>query len=217
MQGYGEHIMKTMKNLLLAVGMLAMSTTASAMTVNTDSYTGTFSNDNDVATQLIFMASSGTVTAQTFGYGGGTQADGNVVVAGGFDPILSLFNVGTGALIAQNDDAGGLVDPVTMAAFDSLIDGIFLLAGTYQLVLTQFSNFPSEPFGTFTDSGTTNYQDVTGDFRTADYAFDVTVSTVPVPAAGILFASALFGAGFIGRRKKKATQSNMIGAFTRTA
>jgi len=49
------------------------------------------------------------------------------------------------------------------------------------------------------------------------YSGGITVSPVPVPAAGILFASALFGAGFIGRRKKKATQSNMIGAFARAA
>ena len=200
------------------VCLLAMSATASAITITTDSYTGTFSNDNDVTTQFIFMASSGTVSAETFSYAGGTQADGNVVDAGGFDPILSLFNVVTGTLIAQNDDfAGAANDPVTGSAFDSMLDSIFILAGTYQLVLTQYANFPSEPFGTFPGSGTTNFTDIDGNVRTNEYAFDVTISTVPVPAAGILFASALFGAGFLGRRKKKATKSNMIGAFARAA
>ena len=43
------------------------------------------------------------------------------------------------------------------------------------------------------------------------------VSTVPVPAAGILFASALFGAGVFGRRKKKSTKTSMVGAFTRAS
>ena len=43
-------------------------------------------------------------------------------------------------------------------------------------------------------------------------------SEVSVPAAGILFASALFGAGIFGRRKKKSTSSNvMVGAFTRAS
>lgn len=50
-----------------------------------------------------------------------------------------------------------------------------------------------------------------------DTNFSGTVSAVPVPAAGILFASALFGAGLLGRRKKKASKSDMAGAFARAA
>jgi len=52
--------------------------------------------------------------------------------------------------------------------------------------------------------------------------FDVAIvavlppSEVPVPAAGILFASALFGAGFLGRRKKKAKNA-VMSAFARAA
>lgn len=44
-----------------------------------------------------------------------------------------------------------------------------------------------------------------------------TVSTVPLPAAGILFASALFGVGLFGRRKKKSAETLVVGAFTRTS
>lgn len=43
------------------------------------------------------------------------------------------------------------------------------------------------------------------------------VSTVPVPAAGILFATALFGIGLVGRRKKKTSTNLMVGAFTRAS
>ena len=43
------------------------------------------------------------------------------------------------------------------------------------------------------------------------------VSTVPVPAAGILFASALFGVGVFGRRKKKSSATLMVGAFARAS
>jgi len=46
---------------------------------------------------------------------------------------------------------------------------------------------------------------------------DSYVNVVPIPAAGILFASALFGLGVIGRRKKKDTKTTMVSVFTRTS
>lgn len=45
----------------------------------------------------------------------------------------------------------------------------------------------------------------------------ISVNPVPVPAAGILFATALFATGLIGRRKKKSTTNIMVGAFTRAS
>lgn len=52
----------------------------------------------------------------------------------------------------------------------------------------------------------------------ANYEVNINaVSTVPVPAAGILFASALLGAGLYGRRKKKSSANLMVGAFTRAS
>lgn len=54
----------------------------------------------------------------------------------------------------------------------------------------------------------------------ADGASDSYVNSlnpVPVPAAGILFASALFVVGAIGRRKKKSATNITVGAFTRTS
>lgn len=47
--------------------------------------------------------------------------------------------------------------------------------------------------------------------------YDGDISAVPVPAAGILFASALLGAGAFGRRKKKSLNASMVGAFTRAS
>jgi len=196
---------------MLAVSMLAISATASAVSVTTTlSTTGTLATDDSMALTFFTVSELSTFTAQSFSYGGGTQADSNVVAAGGFDTILSLFT-SAGVLVAQNDDGGGLVDPTTDEALDSLIDGILLGAGNYFLGISQFSFLPTDLFSGGT-SGATNFGG-----RTSAYAHDITLSTVPVPAAGILFASALFGAGFLGRRKKKAKKSNMIGAFARTA
>ena len=47
-------------------------------------------------------------------------------------------------------------------------------------------------------------------------SYDGEISAVPVPAAGILFASALLGAGALGRRKKKA-KASVVGAFARAS
>jgi len=50
-----------------------------------------------------------------------------------------------------------------------------------------------------------------------DRSYDGEISAVPVPAAGILFASALLGAGVFGRRKKKSAKTSMVGAFARAS
>lgn len=47
-------------------------------------------------------------------------------------------------------------------------------------------------------------------------SYNADVAAVPVPAAGILFASALLGAGALGRRKKKA-KASVVGAFARAS
>jgi hypothetical protein len=59
------------------------------------SYTGTFSTPEDDWIIPITLTSSGNVTLQTYGFGGGTNAAGNVIPAGGFDPLVGLFE-GTG-------------------------------------------------------------------------------------------------------------------------
>lgn len=54
----------------------------------------------------------------------------------------------------------------------------------------------------------------------AGYSYNVTISeisAVPVPAAGLLFASVLFGAGALSRRKKKAANTSVVGAFARAS
>jgi len=63
-------------------------------------------------------------------------------------------------------------------------------------------------------SGIQYFLQLTGPSNTG---YSGSISTVPVPAAGILFASALFGAGFLGRRKKKASKTVMMGTFARAS
>ncbi len=62
----------------------------------TVSYTGTLATPENIFTQVITVPVAGTVTLQTWGFGGGTNAAGTVIGAGGFDPLVGFFS-GTGA------------------------------------------------------------------------------------------------------------------------
>jgi len=142
------------KQLAAAVAVATLTTAAQAAPSNF-SFAGTFVNDNDV--QLFSFTSGGTSNVRliSYGYGGGTQSNGNVVAAGGFDPILVLFD-STGALIGQNDDAvsgttgacgsGSVMpDPITGAQWDTCLDLPLLPAGNYDVAVMQYDDFARGP------------------------------------------------------------------------
>ena len=110
------------------------------------SFTGTFSTDDQLQAFTFRVDSPSTVVARTWSYAGGTNAAGQGIPRGGFDPILSLFD-STGTLIGLNNDGTGFVatDPHTGAAFDSYLKMTSLAPGTYTLVLTQSDNGPNGP------------------------------------------------------------------------
>lgn len=188
------------------------------------SFTGTFAADNDVQIFSFSVGVASTVTLQALSYGGGVQADGNVVSAGGFDNILSLFDANTGELLDSNDDGTlAQTDPTTGAAFDSSLE-ILLNAGDYLVAVTQYDNFASGSFlsdgfnydspgnETFTSiQGCSNgiFCDVTGDNRTNAWAFDilnvdVAVDTSPIPLpAGMPLMLVGVGAFAAARRLKR--------------
>ena len=91
--------------------------------------------------------------------------------------------------------------------FDLLIDGV-------TLINIALSTTPSDALGLV--GNTFEFINVGGGVGDEFYINNVAVSAVPVPAAGILFASALLGAGALGRRKKKA-QASVVGAFARAS
>src|SRR5438094_440923 len=71
------------------------------------SFIGAFVQDDD-RQNFTFTSPSGSVTIRTWSYAGGTNAAGSVVAAGGFDPVLSVFDstgglISTSLLIASND------------------------------------------------------------------------------------------------------------------
>src|SRR5688572_11867502 len=97
--------MRSLKPIMLAaVFAVAVGGTGAAQAANF-SFTGNLSDPNQ---ELLFNFDVGvasTVTLRTYSYAGGTNAAGQVIPGGGFDPILALFN-SSGLLINQNDDGG---------------------------------------------------------------------------------------------------------------
>jgi hypothetical protein len=74
-------------------------------TGNTISCTGNLSAPENVFTGT-FVALGSSVTVQTFGFGGGTNAAGQVIPAGGFDSLVALF-AGTGPTATILVDGSG--------------------------------------------------------------------------------------------------------------
>jgi hypothetical protein len=205
------------RKLSLIAGGLCMSILslgqASASTV---SYSGTLTADDQAKLFTYTQPQAGAVDFSTDSYGGGTS-NGQMVVPGGFVPVLSLFD-STGMVIASDGadatcSAGMSADLGTNMCDDAHLSEN-LAAGTYTLAVTEFFNVPIGPNlsdgflmqaeGNFTGAtcGTT------GGFFQTDIApcaqrtnsFSVNVSTVPEPSTLWLGAAPFIAFG-LGRRR----------------
>lgn len=146
------------------------------------SYTGTLSSSTEVF-QLVFTvggAVAQTVTAQTWGFGGGVNADGQTISAGGFDPFIGFFSgtglsapiltdgignpFGTSDVLSNFSSFAGCPPAGTVdiggAVCGDITMSLSLLPGTYTLVLADGSNIPNAVF----DNGTLGegFSDLTG-------------------------------------------------------
>jgi hypothetical protein len=133
------------------------------------SFIGTLQTASEVLFFDFTVASASDVTLRSYSYAGGTNAQGQTIQSGGFDPILALFDA-AGALIGQNDDGGSAnvpVDPTTGVAFDVFFKRT-LQAGTYKVAVSAFPNFALGPnlSNGFEGSGSLGG-------RTSNFAFDV--------------------------------------------
>jgi hypothetical protein len=199
--------MKLLSSLLFSISLLAANA-ASALPTNY-SFTGNLANDDQVQLFNFSVAAPSTVTLRTWSYAGGTNAAGQVIAAGGFDPILALFN-SSGVRINQNDDGGASVaaDPVTGEHFDTYLSSV-LGAGTYTVSVSQYANFAGANLSDgFPGSGRTGFVDVDGDVRTSAWAFDIlgvesaVQTAVPEPSVLALLGLGLFGFAAARRRKQ---------------
>ena len=178
---------------------------------DTISYTGTLANSEDSFTATVSVADGGTVTLQTYGFGGGVNGAGTMIAAGGFDPFVGLFSgAGDGALFVDGTSdiltnytpgcppAGTVMLGGSATCGDVNMQFTGLAAGTYTVLLSDGENIPFATFegpgGTLGDgfvdftAGVFQTCDTNGDCNsdTANWALDVTTpgssgTTPPVP------------------------------------
>lgn len=197
---------------LAASALIVMAAPAAA----TDfSFTGNFATDDDVAFFNFNVGASSLVTLVTYSYAGGVNAAGQTIAAGGFDPILSLYD-STGAKVGENDDGGPGQVPIDTTSgnyWDTFFQAT-LGAGTYTVAVSQYSNFgPNNLSGAFPGSGTSNFEDDSGNIRDSHWAFDVLGvdsatqpgGAVPEPATWAMMITGFAGAGAMLRRRRTAS------------
>jgi len=165
--------------MLCAMAILGAGAQASPTAL---SYTGALASPQSVFTLTFSVGGAGgqMVTVQTWGFGGGVNAAGQTISAGGFDPFIGLFSgTGSGATILTDGignpfgtsdvlsnfasfagcPPAGSVD-IGGAVCGDITVSLSLLPGTYTLILSDGSNIADAVF----DNGTLGegFTDFTG-------------------------------------------------------
>jgi hypothetical protein len=160
---------------------LCFAATASLAVAGNFSFTGAFTGENDI--QLFtFTTAAGGTTVKTLSYGGGVNAAGATILAGGFDPLITIFDsLGNELGSIDNSSAvgGGCLGGIAMGT-NGCLDSYYntaIGAGTYTVALTEFSNVYGGPGITFTPGNlcTSSFCDAfdNGTARTGNWAVDI--------------------------------------------
>ena len=191
------------ENLFRAAAVIAVAASALASaSAETFSYTGTLANPEDTVLIDLTLASGGSVTLQTYGFGGGTNGAGTVIPSGGFDPFVGLFSgTGPNALFINGTSdilttyspgcppAGTIaIGSVPGQCGDVNLQFPTLSAGTYTVLLTDGDYIPNAVFEASPGLLGDGYADLTGgvfqtcfdtndcNADTANWALDITTA-----------------------------------------
>lgn len=205
----------------MLIGLVALSFLPSMAQAVSVSFTGFFTRDDEVQLFPFTIGGPATVTLQTLGYAGGTNAAGDIIAAGGFDPIVTLFD-GAGNFVGENDDRD-----FDQGIFDAFLLQLALAPGNYTVALTQFDNFAIDPPGSELPSLASGFErqgmeSFTGaefcanpggrfmnlncEQRSSAWALDIvhvdTASQVPEPGTWVLMGTGLVWLLAYGGRKR---------------
>jgi hypothetical protein len=190
------------------------------------SYTGAFDIPENVFEPTVTLASAGTLTLQTWGFGGGINGNLAAIPAGGFDPLVAVF-MGAGPTATFIEGASDILFPnysafmgcppagtVTIGSIPGncgdVLMALSLSAGTYTILLTDGANIPFAVNGGTLGDG---FFDLTGGaFQTCladgsaciadtgNWALDVSVSSPsPEPAVWEMACLGLLSLSVVAR------------------
>jgi len=183
---------RALVNLIAAAALLAAPAYSSPMLV---SYTGNLASAESDFVQAFVLTATSNVIIQTWSFGGGTNAAGTVIPAGGFDPLVAIFSgSGAGAAILTDGMGNPIADADTLSNFvgncppagmltigtgtgssvcgDDFVEIDNLAAGTYTLVLSDanyvpYAVNPGPPTSSLLSDG---FSDMTGGvFQTCNF------------------------------------------------
>jgi len=165
--GYENVPMKSFWRLILFAVLLLVRPARGDVFVCTTptgaiSCTGTLSTPEDVFTETFALSALSAITVQTYGFGGGTNAAGTPIPAGGFDSLVALFSGSATAATILTDISGNTISSADNELLYSqgcppageitvgTVPGVCgdntlsttLAAGTYTLLLTDANFIP---------------------------------------------------------------------------
>jgi len=171
-----------------------------------------------IAFPFTYSPSDGSVlTIRTYGWGGGTDINGDVHSPGGFDPQVFLFStpfLSPQTLIGENDDAGcGISGAQSGECWDAFLQSSGLAAGQYTVYLTVYNQDPNlngsdqlTGWDGDVDPGNGNFDSVEwgANPRTGFWAIDIYASDVPEPSTYFLIGTGLLGLAAWRRRTRRS-------------
>jgi hypothetical protein len=194
-----------------------LRTDATVLACGTGCTLGPMNSDGDYAqyaavVRSFTLTSASSVEIVSFSYGGGTNGNGTVIIQGGLEPYLSLFDAAgdflSSTYLGVTCPAGAHTNTSSGECYDVLLNAGNLAAGTYQVALSAYANMSFAEnlgTGTLTDGFTGLGNLAFGE--DLHYAFDVDINTpttpVPEPSTGVLVALASFGLNVLRRKFSK--------------
>lgn len=184
------------------------------------SYTGEFLTDDELFITSFTLASDDVFSAFSHSFAGGANAADHSIAAGGFAPVLALFEdqLGLVQLVRGSSNvcsASSTPDPLSGFCWDVQLS-MSLTAGHYTLVLSQDGNEPLGPLFSdgYSQAGVPDYTGqlylgqsgqhfvmVDGSQRSGAFALDIQAAAIPEPASAALLSLGLLA--LLRRRREQ--------------